>query len=141
MKKIVLLSITLLVISIIYTIPVRAENFAQRTVTVASETDFSWSSIAGAAKAWEAAGGNGENYINPDSMAGLVTGLGGILTAIGVGIVFAGFLIIGIKYMMATPEEAAKLKTKLVGLAVAGIVIVGAWGIWSLAITFFNSIS
>ncbi len=44
----------------------------------------------------------------------------------------------GIKYMTATPEEAAKLKTKLVGIAIAGIVILGAYGIWMILTQFFG---
>lgn len=41
--------------------------------------------------------------------------------------------------MTATPDVAAKLKTKLIGLTVAGIVILGAWGIWNLTLTFLSS--
>ena len=37
-------------------------------------------------------------------------GVGTILTTIGAVIVLVGILVIGIQYMMATPEEAAKLK-------------------------------
>lgn len=70
-----------------------------------------------------------------------MVGLGSILTTIGGVIVLVGILVIGIQYMMATPEEAAKLKTKLVGLVVAGIVILGAWGIWSLTLTFLNGMN
>ena len=42
--------------------------------------------------------------------------------------------------MTATPEEAAKLKTKLVGLVIAGSVILGAWGIWNLTLTLLSGI-
>ncbi len=52
-----------------------------------------------------------------------------------------GILIVGIKYMTATPEEAAKLKTKLVGLVIAGIVIIGAYAIWRLAYNLFSGMT
>ena len=74
-----------------------------------------------------------------DSSA-LVNGAANILTTIGVLIVLAGLLILGIKYMTATPDEAAKLKTKFIGLVVAGVVIIGAYGIWRLAGTVLWSI-
>ncbi len=86
-------------------------------------------------------GKGGADYFTGSSLTSLIQNIGGILTTIGVAIVLAGLLIVGIKYMGATPEEAAKLKTKLVGLVVAGIVIIGAWGIWSLAYQFFNEVT
>ena len=60
-----------------------------------------------------------------------------ILTTIGLAIIMVGLLIIGIRYMMASPEEAAKLKGQLVGLVVSGIVIFGAYSIWALVVNFF----
>ena len=52
-------------------------------------------------------------------------------------LIIVGLLIIGIRYMMASPEEAAKLKGQLVGLVVSGIVIFGAYSIWALVVNFF----
>ena len=92
-----------------------------------------WSTIQGQADTFINNGGNGQNVGNVNE---LIQGIGNILTTVGVVIVLAGLLIIGIKYMVATPEEAAKLKTKLIGLAVAGVVIIGAYGIWQLAGSF-----
>lgn len=102
---------------------------------------LSWSEISGEAKKFIDMGNDTNlTLLNADTEK-LVTGLASILTTIGVIIVLIGLLVIGIKYMMATPEEAAKLKTKLVGIVISGIVIIGAWGIWSLTYTFFNSIT
>lgn len=101
-----------------------------------------WSTIQQEANDFLSKGEAGKNLIKTENTANLVEGLASILTTIGVTIVLAGLLIMGIKYMTATPEEAAKLKTKLVGLAVAGIVIMGAYGIWKLVGTFlFNMTS
>ena len=63
------------------------------------------------------------------------------LLTIGVIIVLAGLLIIGIKHMTATPEEAKKLRSKLIGLVVAGIVIIGAYSIWRLVGTFLYNVA
>lgn len=104
-----------------------------------SRASLSWSSIDGQARGFIANGAaNGGNLITESSMKPLVGGLANILTTIGAVIVLAGLLIIGIKYMVATPDEAAKLKTKLVGLAVSGVVILGAYGIWKLVGEFLQ---
>ena len=100
-----------------------------------ASSDLSWSSISGKANDFITIGERSAK--NLDASA-LINSLANILTTIGAIIVLAGLLIIGIKYMVATPEEAAKLKTKLVGLVVAGVVILGAFGIWNLARTIFE---
>ena len=102
------------------------------TIPSHAQDELSWDSISKKA----------ENFINvaePKEInaAPLVNGLANILTTIGVVIVLIGLLVMGIKYMVATPEEAAKLKTKMVGLVLAGVVILGAFGIWRLAGQFF----
>lgn len=54
-----------------------------------------------------------------------------ILTYIGAGILVAATAYMGIKYMMASPEQQGKLKQQLIGLVVSAIVIFGAYFIWS----------
>ena len=98
----------------------------------------SWSEIQQEGEAFETEGRE-RTYIEEQDTANLVNGLANILTTIGIIVLLIGFLIIGIKYMTATPDQAAKLKTKLVGLVVSGIVIVGAFGIWKTVGEFFNS--
>ena len=48
--------------------------------------------------------------------------------------------VIGIKIIMASAEEKAKVKEALVPYVVGCVVIFGAFGIWRLAIQIFNSI-
>ena len=98
-----------------------------------------WGDISGAADDFIKHGEKGK--LDTVEINKLIQGLGNILTTIGVVVVFGGLLVIGIKYMVATPEEAAKLKTKLVGLAVAGVVVIGAYGIWRLAFNIFSNIA
>ena len=61
-------------------------------------------------------------------------GLGQILTFIGAGVMVGATAYMGIKYILASPEGQAKLKHQLIGLVVSGIVIFGAYGIWSLTL-------
>ena len=48
--------------------------------------------------------------------------------------------VLGIKFMVASAEEKAKLKESLIPYAVGCVVIYGAFGIWKLAITIFSQI-
>ena len=57
-----------------------------------------------------------------------------ILTMIGIGVMVAVTTYMGIKYLTAGPEAQAKLKVQLIGLVVSGIVIFGAYGIWSIVL-------
>ena len=108
-------------------------------LVLASPTSHAWDNLtSGASKLVNPSGGG--PTIDTGEVNSLVATLASVLTTIGVVIVLAGLLIIGIKYMVATPEEAAKLKSKLVGLAVSGVVIIGAYGIWNLAYSILNTL-
>lgn len=107
--------------------------------TIPSYASLDWEDISGQAGEFINRGEN--NPIELGDVGSLINGLSSILVTIGVTVVLAGILIIGIKYMTATPEEAAKIKTKLVGLVIAGIVIIASYGIWQLAYLFFTGAS
>ena len=53
---------------------------------------------------------------------------------IGVGVMVAVTTYMGIKYLTAGPEAQAKLKVQLIGVVVSGVVIFGAYGIWSIVL-------
>lgn len=72
--------------------------------------------------------------IKYDNIAKEFVGLGQILTMIGAGVMVAVTTYMGIKYLTAGPEAQAKLKTQLIGVVVSGVVIFGAYGIWSLVV-------
>ena len=61
-------------------------------------------------------------------------GLGQILTMVGAGVMVAVTSIMGIKYLVSPPDKQAALKQQLIGLVVAGVVIFGAYGIWSAVV-------
>ena len=94
-----------------------------------AQASMEWNSIKGDADSFIGVGLGNKQSLNASN---IVYNIAGILTTIGIIIVLGGILILGIKYMTAKPDEAAKLKTKLVGLAIAGVVVIAAFGIWKL---------
>ena len=72
-----------------------------------------------------------------EKMSDIVVPIAQILVGIGTVTVVVVATIMGIKYMVANPEEKAKLKTQLIGLVVATIVIFAAQFIWSTIYKFF----
>ena len=72
--------------------------------------------------------------VDPDAIAKEFIPLGQLLTIIGMGVMIAATTFMGIKYLTASPEGQAKLKEQLIGLVVAGIVVFGAYHIWSFAL-------
>ncbi len=78
--------------------------------------------------------GANQSNISTTNIAKEFSGLGQILTMIGAGVMVAVTTYMGIKYLTAGPEAQAKLKTQLIGIVVSGVVIFGAYGIWSIVI-------
>lgn len=83
-------------------------------------------------------GKGGGTGIDDSTLKSVVNPVANILTAIGIAVLVAVTMIMGIKYMFATPEEAAKLKQQLIGLVVSGVVIFGAVAIWKIVYTVLN---
>ena len=84
-------------------------------------------------------GKRGQTGIDAQSIKNVVNPVANILTAVGIVVLVAVTMIMGIRYMFATPEEAAKLKQQLIGLVVSGVVIFGAVAIWKIVYTILNS--
>lgn len=80
------------------------------------------------------AGKTSSKDINYDGISNEFKGLGQILTMIGAGVMVAITTYMGIKYLTAGPEAQAKLKVQLIGVVVSGVVIFGAYSIWSMVI-------
>lgn len=78
--------------------------------------------------------GAAQSNVNYTAIAKEFVGLGQILTMIGAGVMVAVTTYMGIKYLTAGPEAQAKLKTQLIGVVVSGVVIFGAYAIWSIVI-------
>ena len=74
------------------------------------------------------------NGVDIGSAVEPLAGFGSILTTVGVGILVIVTIIMGIRYITATPETQGKLKQQLIGLVVAGFVIFGSYSIWKLVV-------
>ena len=89
--------------------------------------------VQGAANGFLERGKNGKNPIDIGEAKTQVGAIAGILIAVGEGILVIIALILGIKYITASPDEQAKIKKQIVGLAIAALVIFGAYEIWKIA--------
>lgn len=72
--------------------------------------------------------------IKPGEIAKNFVGIGQILTMVGAGVLVAVTTYMGIKYLTSGPEAQAKLKVQLIGIVVSGMVIFGAYTIWSIVV-------
>lgn len=81
----------------------------------------------------------GERQIDKIGITDILRPIIEILTAIGVIVLVAVTIIMGIKYMFATPEEAAKLKQQLIGLVVSSVVVLGAAAIWKIVYNLLST--
>lgn len=75
-----------------------------------------------------------ESGIEPGEIAKQFVGIGQILTMVGAGVLVAVTTYMGIKYLTSGPEAQAKLKVQLIGIVVSGMVIFGAYTIWSIVV-------
>lgn len=57
--------------------------------------------------------------------------IGQVLVAIGVVTVLIVGVVMAVKWIVAKPDQKAKLQTQLIGLLIATVVIFGAIGIWN----------
>ena len=80
------------------------------------------------------------NFIDDETVAS-VNDIGRFLTAVGLIILVCVTLIMGIKYMMATPNDKAKLKKRLIGLLIASFVIFFSYTIWSTIVNQMESVN
>ena len=76
--------------------------------------------------------GEQNSPFDPSRIATILKPIVNILTAIGIFVVAILGVVIGIKYVVASPDSKANLKKQLFGLMVSGVVVVGAYGIWRL---------
>ncbi|MBP3463050.1 MAG: hypothetical protein ACI4VN_04930 [Clostridia bacterium] len=81
----------------------------------------------------------GDSAVNGDDMKKIIVPIANILTAIGVFVLVGVTIVMGIKYMFATPEEAAKLKQQLIGLVVSAVVVLGATAVWKIVYNVLTS--
>lgn len=109
-------------------------------LTIQSNAAISIGNIESSAKEFlDKGSSNTANTISVSEMQAEIKPIAGILTAIGSGVLLICAIIIGMKYMVASPDEQAKLRKQMVGLIVAAIVIFGAYNIWKMLYNFLES--
>ncbi len=69
-----------------------------------------------------------------------LAGFGSILTTVGVGVLVIVTIVMGIRYITATPEAQGKLKQQLIGLVVAAFVIFGSYTIWKIVVSVVRNL-
>ncbi len=77
---------------------------------------------------------------NDTDLQPIISNLYNILFPIGVAVTVIIGTVLGIKFMLASAEDKAKIKESLVPYVVGCIIIYGAFGIWKLAITLFGTL-
>ena len=127
-KKKVLLSIILIVFAIIMFI---LPNFS-------NADSISWSDMQSQANDFIKKGENSYS-VDETKLQNIIIPIAQLLVAIGNVVVVIALSVIGIKYMVANPEQKGKLKTQLVGVVIATMVIFGAQLIWSVLYNFLST--
>lgn len=111
---------------------------ALQPVTNAADVK-SFDEMKAALNNWKTTGQSKDTGVNAGDLKQIVIPVINILTVIGVFVLVAVTIIMGIKYMFATPEAAAKLKQQLIGLVVSAVVVLGATAIWKIVYNVLNS--
>ena len=130
MKKFIIALIALMVMVVVCPQPVQASGNGFKFP--------SWSELMQDGKNFLDKGEN--NNLSESQMQSVFLPMARILLSAGIIILVAVAMIMGVKYMFASPEEAAKLKQQLIGLVVSAIVIFGAVGIWTLVYQVLSSV-
>ena len=82
----------------------------------------------------------GQTIMNAQDTADAIEPISQLLFWAGIITLFIAGTVMGIKFIMASPEEQGKLKGQLIGLVIAAIVILGAYTIWELSYNFMNEV-
>lgn len=128
-KSLKIVSVVILLLITMFLFPAKAE----------ATSGFTWDSIINTGKQFEA-NGKAHTPVNDNNVARLMLPIGQFLVGIGIFVMVVVTIIMGIKYMSADPNTQAKLKQQMIGIVVAGIVIFGAYGIWTLVYNFMDGL-
>lgn len=89
-------------------------NIMQGTTKAATFPSFS--EIVSSGKDWVDKGKNegGDKVFSDDDIGSFTVPIANMLTAIGTIVIVIAFIVLGIKFIFATPEQAAKIKQQLI---------------------------
>lgn len=114
--------------------------FSGSNVVFASDGDSLLANIINDIDEFEQTAEDSEITIKPEDVTKDFKSLGQILTMIGAGVMVSIATYMGIKYLTAGPDAQAKLKEQLIGVVVSGVVIFGAYFIWSTVINIASNL-
>ena len=77
--------------------------------------------------------------VNTNAITTEFSKIGQMLTYVGAGIMVAVTSYLGVQYLISPPDKQGALKEKLIGVVMSGIVIFGAYKIWSIVIDIVSS--
>lgn len=76
---------------------------------------------------------------NREALTGAIDEIAGMLMGIGVILAVIVAAILGIKFMVSSVDEQAKIKEMIIPYVCGCVVIFGAYGIWQLVVGILNS--
>lgn len=93
------------------------------------------------ARDWFIAARNSKDQVfAPDNIANTIAPVSQILFAVGLVVLSVVGVVMGIKFIIASPEEQGKIKEQLIGLVVSAVVILGAYTIWKFSYELMNNV-
>ena len=95
----------------------------------------SGSSIISAASNFIGKGSNQANGVTTTGVTSVLSFAASVVATIGMFVLAIATLILGIQYLTANPQRQAALRSQMVGLLWASVVVFGAYGIWNLLVT------
>ena len=85
--------------------------------------------------------GKDGKIVSEDTIKSGLTSAYNVLFGLGVILSVVVGLVLGIKFVLGSIEEQAKVKEMLIPYVLGCVVIFGAFGIWKLAVTILSSIN
>lgn len=141
--KIILIFFVNIILFAFFNISYATQTEDNNTVMIIAKSD--WADIFGLGDKFinqgraEMHNGN-ETTISEDEIRKNASDIFNVLLAIGVVLTVIIGGILGIKFMVASAEDKAKIKEALIPYILGCVVIYGAFGIWSLIVNLLNQV-
>ena len=100
----------------------------------------SWGDIISTGNSFIRDGSSETNMIEQDELDSAINEIYNLLLALGIVISVLVGAILGIKFMVGSVEEQAKIKETLIPYIIGCIVVFGAFGIWRILIVVLGKI-
>ena len=113
--------------------------FTIASYAATSEEPATLSEMSEKAQSWIDTGKGLASGVDSGTVSKNIIPLGQALTTIGSVVFISCICLLAAKYMKANPDEQAKIKQQAIGLVLAGIVIFGAFSIWSTLYDYFKT--